>query len=70
MLSPQHQTNLLKAKGYFEQPSPWATTAARSRRFTVNGLGAGARLLGLSGVVQRDEFVASVKIAILAQETN
>jgi hypothetical protein len=44
----------------------------RSEEQAVHGewMGAGARLLGLSGVVQRDEFVASVKIAILAQETN
>lgn len=58
MLSPKTQTNLKNAKGYFEEHLSVGDYYAENERVRGEWLGKGAALLGLSGAVTRDEFVA------------
>jgi conjugative relaxase-like TrwC/TraI family protein len=58
MLSPKTQTNLKNAKGYFEEHLSVGDYYAEGARVRGEWLGEGAALLGLSGPVGRDEFLA------------
>src|SRR6266481_5088051 len=58
MLSPKTQTNLKNAKGYFEEHLSVGDYYAENERVRGEWLGKGAALLGLSGKVTRDQFVA------------
>ncbi len=58
MLSPKTQTNLKNAKGYFEEHLSVGDYYAEGARVRGEWLGEGAALLGLSGPVGGDEFLA------------
>ncbi|MBA2269639.1 MAG: relaxase domain-containing protein, partial [Chthoniobacterales bacterium] len=58
MLSPKTQTNLKNAKGYFEEHLSVGDYYAENERVQGEWMGKGAALLGLSGNVMRDEFLA------------
>lgn len=58
MLSPKTQTNLKNAKGYFEEHLSVGDYYAEDERVQGEWIGEGAALLGLSGKVRRDEFLA------------
>lgn len=58
MLSPKTQTNLKNAKGYFEEHLSVGDYYAEHERVQGEWLGGGAVLLGLSGSVTGDEFLA------------
>lgn len=58
MLSPKTQTNLKNAKGYFEEHLSVGDYYAEGERVRGEWLGNGATLLGLTGVVERDQFLA------------
>lgn len=58
MLSPKTQTNLKNAKGYFEEHLSVGDYYAENERVHGEWIGEGAELLGLSGKVMRDEFLA------------
>jgi conjugative relaxase-like TrwC/TraI family protein len=58
VLSPKTQTNLKNAKGYFEEHLSVGDYYAESERVHGEWLGKGAALLGLSGTVTRDQFLA------------
>lgn len=58
MLSSKTQTNLKNAKGYFEEHLSVGDYYAENERVQGEWLGNGAALLGLSGKVTRDEFLA------------
>ncbi len=58
VLSPKTQTNLKNAKGYFEEHLSVGDYYAESERVHGEWLGEGAALLGLSGTVTRDQFLA------------
>ncbi len=57
-LSPKTQTNLKNAKGYFEEHLSVGDYYAENERVHGDWLGEGAALLGLSGTVTRDQFLA------------
>ena len=58
MLSPKTQTNLKNAKGYFEEHLTTGDYYAENERVRGEWIGKAAALLGLSGAVTRDEFLA------------
>jgi conjugative relaxase-like TrwC/TraI family protein len=58
VLSPKTQTNLKNAKGYFEEHLSVGDYYAEGQRVQGEWFGEGAALLGLSGKVTRDEFLA------------
>jgi conjugative relaxase-like TrwC/TraI family protein len=58
VLSPKTQTNLRNAKGYFEEHLSVGDYYAQNERVQGEWIGEGAALLGLSGKVMRDEFLA------------
>ena len=58
VLSPKTQTNLKNAKGYFEEHLSVGDYYAENERVRGEWLGKGAELLGLSGTVTRDQFLA------------
>src|SRR5260370_15061480 len=58
VLSPKTQTNLKNAKGYFEEHLSVGDYYAENRRVHGEWLGQGAALLGLSGKVTRNQFLA------------
>lgn len=58
MLSPKTQTNLKNAKGYFEEHLSVGDYYAENERVQGEWIGEGATLLGLSGHVKRDQFLA------------
>jgi conjugative relaxase-like TrwC/TraI family protein len=58
MLSPKTQTNLKNAKSYFEEHLAIGDYYTEAERVSGEWIGVGAEMLGLSGSVQRDEFVA------------
>jgi len=58
VLSPKTQTNLKNAKGYFEEHLSVGDYYAENERVQGEWIGEGAALLGLSGKVSRDEFLA------------
>jgi conjugative relaxase-like TrwC/TraI family protein len=58
VLSPKTQTNLKNAKGYFEEHLSVGDYYAENERVHGEWLGQGAALLGLSGKVTRDQFLA------------
>lgn len=58
MLSPKTQTNLKNAKGYFEEHLSTGDYYTQNERVQGEWLGKGAVLLGLTGTVARDEFLA------------
>ncbi len=58
VLSPKTQTNLKNAKGYFEEHLSVGDYYAENDRVQGEWIGEGAALLGLSGKVSRDEFLA------------
>lgn len=58
MLSPKTQTNLKNAKTYFEEHLAVGDYYAESEQIAGEWIGTGTEMLGLSGSVQRDEFVA------------
>jgi len=58
VLSPKTQTNLKNAKGYFEEHLSVGDYYAENERVHGEWLGKGAELLGLSGKVTRDQFLA------------
>jgi len=58
VLSPKTQTNLKNAKGYFEEHLSVGDYYAENEHVRGEWLGKGAALLGLSGKVTRDQFVA------------
>ena len=58
VLSPKTQTNLKNAKGYFEEHLSAGDYYAENECLQGEWLGRGAELLGLSGRVTRDEFLA------------
>jgi conjugative relaxase-like TrwC/TraI family protein len=58
VLSPKTQTNLKNAKGYFEEHLSVGDYYAENERVQGEWVGEGAALLGLSGKVIRDEFLA------------
>jgi len=58
VLSPKTQTNLRNAKGYFEEHLSVGDYYAENERVQAEWIGEGAALLGLSGNVLRDEFLA------------
>jgi conjugative relaxase-like TrwC/TraI family protein len=58
VLSPKTQTNLRNAKGYFEEHLSVGDYYAENERVQGEWIGEGAALLGLSGRVMRDEFLA------------
>ncbi len=58
VLSPKTQTNLKNAKGYFEEHLSVGDYYAENERVQGEWMGEGAALLGLSGKVLRDEFLA------------
>ena len=58
VLSPKTQTNLKNAKGYFEEHLSVGDYYAENERVQGEWIGEGAALLGLSGKVRRDEFLA------------
>ena len=58
VLSPKTQTNLKNAKGYFEDHLSVGDYYAENEHIRGEWLGNGAALLGLSGKVTRDQFVA------------
>jgi len=58
VLSPKTQTNLKNAKGYFEEHLSVGDYYAENERVHGEWMGKGAELLGLSGTVTRDQFLA------------
>jgi conjugative relaxase-like TrwC/TraI family protein len=58
MLSPKTQTNLKNAKGYFEEHLRAGDYYAENERVQGEWIGAGAELLGLAGIVAKDDFLA------------
>jgi conjugative relaxase-like TrwC/TraI family protein len=58
VLSPKTQTNLKNAKGYFEEHLCVGDYYAEDQRVQGEWFGEGAALLGLSGKVTRDQFLA------------
>jgi conjugative relaxase-like TrwC/TraI family protein len=58
VLSPKTQTNLKNAKGYFEAHLSVGDYYAENERVPGEWMGKGAELLGLSGTVTRDQFLA------------
>src|SRR5260370_17536276 len=58
VLSPKTQINLKNAKGYFEEHLSVGDYYAENERVQGERLGKGAELLGLSGRVTRDQFLA------------
>jgi conjugative relaxase-like TrwC/TraI family protein len=58
VLSPKTQTNLKNAKGYFEEHLSVGDYYTENERVHGEWLGKGAELLGLSGTVTRDQFLA------------
>jgi conjugative relaxase-like TrwC/TraI family protein len=58
MLSPKTQTNLKNAKGYFEEHLRVGDYYAENERVQGEWIGAGAALLGLAGIVDKDDFLA------------
>ena len=58
MLSPKTRTNLINAKGYFEEHLCVGDYYAEHQRVQGEWLGEGATLLGLRGKVTRDQFRA------------
>ncbi len=58
MLSPKKQTNLKNAKSYFEEHLAIGDYYTEAEQVSGEWIGVGAEMLGLSGCVQRDEFVA------------
>jgi conjugative relaxase-like TrwC/TraI family protein len=58
VLSPKTQTNLKNAKGYFEEHLSVGEYYAENERVHGEWLGKGAELLGLSGTVTRNQFLA------------
>src|ERR1700675_4877205 len=58
VLSPKTQTDLKNAKGYFEEHLSVGDYYAENERVHGKWLGKGAELLGLSGTVTRDQFLA------------
>ena len=58
MLSPKTQTNLKNAKGYFEEHLRAGDYYAENERVQGEWIGAGAALLGLAGIVVKDDFLA------------
>lgn len=58
VLSPKTQTNLKNAKGYFEEHLSVGDYYAENELVQGEWIGEGAALLGLSGKVSRDEFLA------------
>lgn len=57
MLSPKTQTNLKNAKSYFEEHLAIGDYYTEAEQVSGEWIGIGAEMLGLSGSVQRDEFV-------------
>jgi len=58
MLSPKTQTNLKNAKGYFEEHLCAGDYYAENERVQGEWIGEGAALLGLAGIVAKDDFLA------------
>lgn len=58
MLSPKTQTNLKNAKGYFEEHLSVGDYYTENECVRGEWAGEGAKMLGLAGVVTRDEFLA------------
>jgi conjugative relaxase-like TrwC/TraI family protein len=58
VLSPKTQTNLKNAKGYFAEHLSVGDYYAKNERVHGKWMGKGAELLGLSGTVTRDQFLA------------
>ncbi len=58
MLSPKTQTNLKNAKGYFEEHLSVGDYYSENERVRGEWAGEGAIMLGLGGVVTRDQFLA------------
>lgn len=58
MLSPKTQTNLKNAKGYFEEHLSVGDYYSENERVRGEWAGEGTTMLGLAGVVTRDEFLA------------
>jgi conjugative relaxase-like TrwC/TraI family protein len=58
VLSPKTQTNLKNAKGYFEEHLSVGDYYVENEHVHGEWLGEGAALLGLSGTVTRDQFLA------------
>ncbi len=58
MLSPKTQTNLKNAKSYFEEHLAVGDYYTKAERVSGEWIGMGAGMLGLSGCVERDAFVA------------
>jgi conjugative relaxase-like TrwC/TraI family protein len=57
MLSPKTQTNLKNAKGYFEEHLRAGDYYAENQRVQGEWIGEGAALLGLVGIVVKDDFL-------------
>ena len=58
MLSPKTQTNLANAQSYFDEHLCVGDYYSEGKRVRGEWLGIGAALLGLSGVVEQDQFIA------------
>lgn len=58
MLSPKTQTNLKNAKGYFEEHLSVGDYYSENERVRGEWAGEGAIMLGVGGVVTRDQFLA------------
>lgn len=58
MLAPQHHTNVRKAEEYFEEHLAVGDYYSEGQAVRGEWLGTGAQLLGLSGVVQKEDFLA------------
>lgn len=57
MLAPQHHTNVRKAAEYFDEHLAVGDYYSENQAVRGEWLGQGAHLLGLSGVVRKEEFV-------------
>ncbi len=58
MLSPKTQTSLKNAKSYFEEHLAVGDYYSEAEQVSGEWIGSGAEMLGLSGYVERNEFVA------------
>ncbi len=58
LLSPKTQTSLKNAKSYFEEHLAVGDYYSEGEQVSGEWIGSGAEMLGLSGCVERDQFVA------------
>lgn len=58
MLAPQHHTNVRKAAEYFDEHLAVGDYYSENQVVRGEWIGGGAHLLGLSGIVRKEEFVA------------